>query len=97
MRRWLFLFAGFAALLISCQSEVSESWQESTPGRTPFLIVPEERRSLSDFLEEPYMPLFDDITASAVQGAGDLATYVQGSDIPLAALLHYPRTPNDDL
>src|SRR5690625_651187 len=95
MRRWLFLFAGFAALLISCQSEVSESWQESIPGRTPFLIVPEESRSLSDFLEEPYMPLFDDISASAVQVAGDLATYVQGTDIPLLAILLYPDTSNE--
>src|SRR5690625_13894 len=95
MRRWLFLFAGFTALLISCQSEVSESWQESIPGRTPFLIVPEENRALSDFLEEPYMPLFDDISASAGQVTGDLATYVQGTDIPLLAILLYPDTSNE--
>lgn len=95
MPRWLFLFAGFATLLISCQPKAPESWRNAIPERTPFLIIPEENRAITDILEEPYMPLFDDISASAVHVTGDIAAYVQGTEIPLLAILLYPDTSNE--
>lgn len=58
------------------------------------MIIPEENSSLNEILNAAYMPLFDDISASAIQVTSELSSYSE-TDIPILAILLYPDTSND--
>lgn len=94
MYRWFWILAGIFILFSSCKSPTPSSWTEFIPERTPFLIVPGENSSFNDALNAPYMPLFEDVSSSAIQLTGEL---LEGSsiDIPLLAILLYPDTSNE--
>ena len=56
------------SLLISaCSSGSADHWSDLVPADAPFVIVPEQNQSIPALLEQPYMPLMDDITPSALQ------------------------------
>jgi hypothetical protein len=58
------------------------------------LIVPEENNTLSQMLDAPYMPMFDDISPAAIQLVSNLQ---DESEVPInvEALLLYPDTSNE--
>lgn len=75
-------------------SQGSKHWSEIIPDSALYVIVPEEERSISDILDEPYIPLLDDITPSVVQ----LSTNIEeaGSrNAAVHALFLYPDTATD--
>lgn len=54
-------------LFSACSSGSVDHWSDLVPADAPFLIVPEQDQSIPASLEQPYMPLLDDITPSALQ------------------------------
>jgi hypothetical protein len=85
---------GVLLLISSCSNKTISSWTEFIPDRTPFLIIPGENSSFNQMLNAPYMPLFEDISSSAIQLTSEL-TENSSVDIPLLAVLLYPDTSND--
>ncbi len=53
--------------LTGCSGSNISHWSEVIPDSAPYLIVPEENSSINDILEAPYLPIFDDLTPSAIQ------------------------------
>jgi hypothetical protein len=94
MYRWLFLMAGFCILTVSCGPSEPSDWRELIPDHAPFLIVSEQNSTLNGILDAPYMPLFEDVSSSAIQLTGELMDN-SGVEIPLYAILLYPDTSND--
>jgi len=94
MQRWFSLLLGFSLILFACKPDTPSSWTEMVPERTPFLIIPEDNTSLTQMLNAPYMPLFEDMSTSAIQLTGELIEDSE-ADIPLLAILLYPDTSND--
>lgn len=86
----LFLFV----LPTGCGKVDPGHWIEFTPESTPYLILPEEGTTINQMLEAPYIPLFDDITPSAIQLTGDLRAE-SASSSPVEAVLLFPDTAND--
>ncbi|PWN08152.1 hypothetical protein [Rhodohalobacter mucosus] len=95
-QRLLPVFFVFIVLLLitGCRSGDPGHWSEFVPGETPFLIVPQENTGLSEALSANYMPLFDDLTPSAVQMISSLTAENQ-YQITVNALLLYPETSNN--
>lgn len=56
----------FFAGLQSCNRIPNEHWIKAVPEYTPVVIIPEAEKTLSSQLREDYMPLIDDITATAI-------------------------------
>lgn len=94
MHRWYTLLLGFSLIFFACKPDPPSSWSEMVPDRTPFLIIPGENSSLNEMLNAPYMPLFEDMSTSAIQLTGELMADA-GAEIPLLAVLLYPNTSND--
>lgn len=86
---WVLFF-----VTVSCGRTSMDQWSEMVPESVLAVIVPEDNRSLEDFLNAQFVPLLDDITPSAFQ----LITNIQensGSPIRVNALLLYPDTSNE--
>jgi len=81
-------------LLPGCRSSESGHWSALVPVETPFLIVPQENTGLFDILSADYMPLFDDLTPSAVQMMSAITAENQ-NEITVNAVLLYPETSNN--
>jgi hypothetical protein len=89
----LILFVSFL-FLSGCGNVSTNHWSEFTPDSTPFVIIPEEGAGIDDMLNAPYIPLFDDITPSAIQ----LITQLEGSSessLEIDAILLFPDLAND--
>lgn len=54
-------------LITACSTGSADHWSDLVPADAPFLIVPEQNQSITEMLEQPYMPVMDDITPSALQ------------------------------
>lgn len=81
-------------LLSGCEKSITNHWSEIIPDATPFLIVPEENTSIDDFLSAPYIPLFDDVTPSALQLASQIEQH-STDQIIIEAVLLFPDLAND--
>lgn len=81
-------------LLVSCRSPVVEEWTDLVPQRTPFLILPESGSSLTELLEAPFMPIFEEMTPSAIQLTRELLIPGSGQ-VDVAAILLYPDTSTE--
>lgn len=90
----VFFFLLLLCLLPGCRSGEPGHWSAFVPGETPFLIVPQENTGLSEALSASYMPLFDDLTPSAVQMMSVLTAGNQ-HEITVNAMLLYPETSNN--
>lgn len=82
------------ALLAGCGNPTPDHWSELVPDSTPFIMVPDDGATLGEILSADYIPLFDDITPSAIQVASTLEESA-GSSLPISAMLFYPDTSND--
>jgi hypothetical protein len=80
--------------LQGCSPDDAGHWSSFVPAETPFVIVPLQNTGLSDALTAEYIPLFDDLTPSAVQLLASLATDTQ-NDPTVNAILLYPETSNN--
>lgn len=90
----------FALLLLitvyGCGKPDVDHWSEFVPGSTPFVLVPEQGTTLSEALSAPYMPLFDDISPSAIQLVNNIVMNEdEEPDLPIEAILLYSDTSND--
>ncbi|REL24856.1 VCBS repeat-containing protein [Rhodohalobacter sp. SW132] len=90
----LFLFLGLMGSFWGCSGGSAGHWSEFVPDSALFLIVPEENSTIRDILEAPYIPMFDDITPSAIQITGNVGEAAAGEAITEAVIL-YPDTSND--
>ena len=54
-------------LFSACSSGTADHWSDLVPADVPFLIVPEQDQSIPEILNQPYMPIMDDLTPSALQ------------------------------
>lgn len=64
------------------------------PDRTPFLFVPEENETLRQQLQQPWMPVLEDITPAAIQLTGTLLETAEYNP-RLHALLLYPNSSSE--
>ncbi|MCC5904698.1 MAG: hypothetical protein JJU13_00700 [Balneolaceae bacterium] len=84
----------FMLLFPGCGKPTVDHWSEFIPGSSLYLIVPEENNTLSQMLDAPYMPMFDDISPAAVQLVSTLQDETE-TPIQVEALLLYPDTSNE--
>lgn len=92
--RNLIIISLLTVFLSGCGEPKPDHWSELVPDSTPFVIVPDEGATLSDILSAPYIPLFDDITPSAIQVVASIEEKAPSS-VPVSAMLLYPDTSND--
>ncbi|MEX2368519.1 MAG: hypothetical protein WD510_03345, partial [Balneolaceae bacterium] len=93
--RYILIFLVILGSLNSgCGNRSLTDWSRLIPDKTPFLIVPEENSSLSEILEKNYIPVFEDISTSAVQFTGELQMTPE-TELPVKVILLYPDTSND--
>lgn len=90
----VYLITFFLFLLAGCGSNYTGHWSGFVPESTPFLIVPDEGANLQTVLSAEYIPLFDDITPSAVQLASNLGNE-NPEELIIDAILLFPDTSND--
>ena len=81
-------------LVIGCGRVSVNHWSELVPESTLYIIVPEENTTVEEMLSAPYMPMFDDISPSAIQLVSNIHEN-SPSAIAVDALLLYPDTAND--
>jgi len=85
----------FVFILVSgCGRSGSGDWNRAIPANTPFIVIPQGNMTIAELLNEPYMPLFDDISTSAMQVTARLQ---EDNDVrvKVKAILLYPDTSND--
>jgi hypothetical protein len=87
---FLFLFI----MVSGCGRSGSGNWNSAIPANTPFVVIPQENMTIAELLNEPYMPLFDDISTSAIQVTARLQ---EDNDVRVTvkAILLYPDTSTD--
>lgn len=93
----LIFFISFLAIALSlpgCSGGASDHWSALVPDSVPFVIVPQENSTIRDILEAPYIPLFDDITPTAIQLVSDIDNIPDGN-ANVEAIILYPDTSND--
>lgn len=73
--------------------EISLHWSEFVPDTVPYIIVPEEGTTISEMLNEPYIPLLDDTSPSAIQLVSTLERH--SSSIEIEAMLLFTDTSNN--
>lgn len=83
-----------ALSLPGCSGDDSGHWSRLVPDTAPFVIVPEQNSTIRDILEGTYIPLFDDITPTAVQLVSDIDNIPDGN-ANVEAIILYPDTSND--
>lgn len=84
----ILIFAG-------CSGPSIDSWEQMVPDRTFAVIKTEPGTDIRDLLSEPYIPMLDDITPSAIQLASSLLGEEPSASIPIYAMLLYPDTSSD--
>ena len=82
-------------LLAGCSSPSVESWEQMIPDKTLVIIPAEPETDISDLLAEPYIPMLDDITPSAIQLASSLFRNESSASASIHAMLLYPDTSTD--
>lgn len=71
-------------------------WSEFVSDTTPFVVVPDEGTTINDVLSEPYTPLFDDISPSAIEMISSIrVSEDEPPNLPVEAILLYTDTSND--
>lgn len=80
-------------LLAGCNKQASLHWSEFIPDNVPYIVVPEEGTTINEMLNEPYIPLFDDMSPSAIQLISSLEE--QSESIEMEAMLLYTDTANN--
>lgn len=91
------LLLAITTLLIfvtSCRQSPPEHWSQLVSARIPLVIIPEDQSSVRDVLESPYMPVIEDVTASALQLTEELIRGYE-DQVTVQAILLYPDTAND--
>lgn len=95
MHRFLTLSRLLLPLLFAyaCSGLPANSWEQTVPKKTPFIIIPEENATLNSVLKSEYIPFLDDITASAISLVSRVDSSASSS-LSLKALMLYPGTGN---
>ncbi|MFO7799278.1 hypothetical protein [Rhodohalobacter sp.] len=94
------LFSRLSILFLSivflsgCFNRSANHWSDLVPDDTPFVLVPEQNKTILDFLEASYIPLLDDITPSAIQLISRVEEQSQNG-VMIEAVLFYTDTAND--
>lgn len=92
--RLTFAFLTLALLISSCTQPTADHWSDLVPKSTFFVMVPSQNGSIDQVLSQPFTPLMDDITPSAMQ----LITNIQdqaNEQIVVDALLLHPSSSNE--
>ncbi|MCG2588392.1 hypothetical protein [Rhodohalobacter sulfatireducens] len=94
-KKRLTLLSLFVALLItSCTQPTTEHWSEFVPESTFVVMVPGTDGTINQVLAEPFAPLMDDITPSAMQLITNIQEHTD-QQIPVEALLLHPSSSNN--
>lgn len=75
--------------ITTCSSVPDHPWFHAIPGKSPFIILPEEDATLNSALQSPYVPFLDDITASAIQLLSPIDSTANES-VNLKGIILYP-------
>jgi hypothetical protein len=95
LKRKITALSLFLLILAGCGGPSPSHWSEMIPDATPFVIVPQEGAGLGDMMGAEYMPMFDDISPSAIQLVSNLEEYSENNLLTVQAMLLYPDTAND--
>lgn len=91
-----YLFTLCLTLLLSgCSGTSVDSWEQAVPDRTIAVITTEPGTDIRNLLAEPFIPMLDDISPSAIQLASSLLPEESSASIPIYAILLYPDTSAD--
>lgn len=94
------LFSRLSILVLSllflsgCFNRSANHWSDLVPDDTPFILVPEQNKTILDLLEASYIPLLDDITPSAIQLINRVEEQ-SDNGVVIEAVLFYTDTAND--
>lgn len=91
---WLTLLVCLAVFIPSCSKPIPDDWTQLVPDRTPFLLIPEENQTLRQQLQQPWMPVLEDMTPAAIQLTGNLLESAEFNP-RLHALLLYPNSSTE--
>ena len=92
----LFIVFIVSLVVYGCGKPGANHWSEFVPDSTPFIVVPDEGTTITDALNAPYIPLFDDISPSAIQLISNISESEESaSSLNLEAILLYADTSND--
>lgn len=95
LKKLLFVFI-ISVVIYGCGKPGGSHWSEFVPNTTPFVVVPEEGTTIADALNAPYIPLFDDISPSAIQLISSIRQNEnEPPNLPVEAILLYSDTSND--
>lgn len=79
---------------VGCSSPSVNHWKDFVPETTLAVIIPEEDTDIRSFLSKSYIPLFDDISPSAIQLLSTISDDVPQT-IYVEGMLLYPDTSNE--
>ncbi|MEX0662726.1 MAG: hypothetical protein WEA58_07615 [Balneolaceae bacterium] len=89
------LLSSFILLIVSsCEKVTPEHWSDLIPDAAPFVIVPQEDVTILEILDAPYSAMFDDISPSAFQLAGNLDELSAGA-ATVDAMILFTDTSNN--
>jgi len=83
----------FITLGVGC-SQNAVHWSELVPRSALFVVVSAENSTINDLLDQPYIPLFDGISPSAMQLLSDINQH-ETDDAIVEAMILYPDTSED--
>lgn len=89
-----FLLILLLSFITGCSRNSADYWYEFVPDTTPFIIVPDENTDISQLLSAGYIPVFDDISPSAIQLLNTFEEQAEGS-LTIEAILLYTDTSNN--
>lgn len=81
-------------LLAGCSQPEPEQWTDFLPDQTLFVLIPEDGSTINRFLEQPYVPILDDMTPTAMQLVSTVSEQAS-SVVELSAVLIYPDGSNE--
>jgi len=87
------LYVALTFTMAGC-SQNSPHWSDIIPDSALYVIVPGQGSSVTDILDEPYIPLLDDSTPSVLQLSTNIENTGSGNAV-VHALFLYPDTATD--
>lgn len=89
------LLSSFILLIVSaCGKVTPDHWSDLIPEAAPFVIVPQEDVTILEMLDAPYSAMFDDISPSAFQLAGNIDDVSAGA-ATVDAMILFTDTSNN--
>jgi len=81
-------------LLQACNTKPNHPWTKTIPADIPALITVEESTQLSQIVDKPYIPILDDISASAIPVIQEVDN-IPNHPITVKAILMTPTTSRE--